>query len=185
MEQTGVHGSIAALRIRAVMMLIFATTRLQAQNLPQAGQSPGHQNPTAQNQSPVPTALPTLSSTGPLQAPPANTVKAGPLGKLNFNCLVSGMGLWQGNPVLNDNSANGAPNSVKLFLQKTTSSWQFYVIAGAYNILAVGTPFISTRKTVFDFYSPVPVAYVKFAPTKSTSIQVGSLPTLMGKASRV
>ena len=87
-----------------------------------------------------------------------------------------------GDPVLSDNSTNGVANNVKLFVEKTTSWWQFYVMAGAYNILAVGTPFISTRKNVFDFdfYSPVPVAYVKFVPTKSTSIQVGSLPTLMG-----
>jgi hypothetical protein len=54
------------------------------------------------------------------------------------------------------------------------------VIAGAYNIPALGTPFISTWKTVSDLYSPVPVAYVKFVPAKSTTILIGSLPALMG-----
>ena len=127
------------------MVLTFATAGLQAQNQPEV-QSPAQQNAPAGNQGPAPTAFPTPSTTGPLQAPPPNTFEAGPFGELKFNCLVSGMGLWQGNPVLSDNSANGAPDSVKLFLQKTTSWWQFYVITGAYNIPALGTPFISTRE---------------------------------------
>jgi hypothetical protein len=161
------------------MVLTFATTGLQAQNQPLA-QIPAQENATAQNSAPAPTAFPTPSITVPLQAPPPNTFEAGPFGKLNFNCLVSGMGLWQENPVLSDSSANGAPNNAKLFLQKTTSWWQFYVIGGAYNIPALGTPFISTRRTMSDFYSPVPVAYAKFVPARSTSILVGSLPALMG-----
>ena len=177
-EQTG--GSMTVWCIGVVMMLTFATTGLQAQNQPQTPQSSGQADATAQNQAPCATAFPTPSIPGPLQAPPAHTFEAGPFGKLNYNFLVSGMALWQGNAVPNDNSANGALEDGKFFLQKTTSWWQFYVLAGAYNLLPVGTPFISTHKTVFDFYGLVPVAYIKLVPTKSTSIQVGSLPTLMG-----
>src|SRR6516165_8014239 len=52
--------------------------------------------------------------------------------------------------------------------------------AGAYNILALGTPFLPTDKAVTDLYGPVPVAFVKLLPGKNTSILVGALPTLMG-----
>ena len=45
---------------------------------------------------------------------------------------------------------------------------------------ALGTPFLSTGKQVGDLYGPVPVAFLKLAPGKNTSIQIGSLPTLMG-----
>ena len=180
LEQTSVQRSMTVWRIGAVMMLTFASIGLQAQNQLQTAQSPGQATATAQNQAPSPTAFPTPSIPGPLHAPPAHTFEAGPFGKLNYNFLVSGMGLWQGNPILSANSANGALNLGKFFLEKTTSWWQFNVQAGAYNLPALGTPFISTHKTVFDFYGPVPVAYMKFMLTKSTSIQVGSLPTLMG-----
>ena len=180
LEQTGVQRSMTVWRIGAVMMLTFASIGLQAQNQLQTAQSPGQATATAQNQAPSPTAFPTPSIPGPLHAPPAHTFEAGPFGKLNYNFLVSGMGLWQGNPVLSANSANGALNLGKFFLEKTTSWWQFNVQAGAYNLPALGTPFIATERAVFDLYGPVPVAYANFVPTKSTSIMVGSLPTLMG-----
>src|SRR6516225_1517513 len=52
--------------------------------------------------------------------------------------------------------------------------------AGAYNILALGTPFLPTDKANTELYGPVPVAFVKLLPGKNTSILVGALPTLMG-----
>lgn len=128
----------------------------------------------------APSALSTPSITGPLQAHPPFTFEAGPLGKLNLNGIVSGIGLWQGNPVSSNGSAHGSLNNGQIFLQKTTDWWQFYVQAGAYNILSLGTPFIQTDTAIDDLYGPVPVAYLKLTPTKSTSVMIGSLPTLMG-----
>ena len=90
------------------------------------------------------------------------------------------MGLWQGNHVTGDNPTQAALSNGQIFLQKTTSWWQFYVQAGAYNILSLGTPFLSTEKAITDLYGPVPVAYAKLVPAKNTSILIGALPTLMG-----
>jgi hypothetical protein len=114
------------------MMLTCATAGLQPQNQLQAAQSPG----AGKRHSPKPGSVAHGISNvfplpGPLQAPPAHTFEAGPFGKLNYNFLVSGMGLWQGNPVLSANSASGALNLGKFFLEKTTNWWQFNVQAGA------------------------------------------------------
>ena len=179
-ERAGVYWRIAVWRIGMVMMPTFASAGLQAHSQSQTAQSPGQANATAQNDAPQLTAFPTPPIPGPLQAPPAHTFEAGPFGTLNYNFLLSGIGVWQANPVLSDNSANSRLEDAKFFLQKTTSWWQFYVQAGAYNIPALGTPFTSTQKTVFDFYGPAPVAYLNFLTAKSTSIQIGSLPALTG-----
>jgi hypothetical protein len=129
---------------------------------------------------PTPSALPTPAITGPLQAAVPITFEAGPLGKFNLNGVVTGYGLWQGNPVSGNNPVQGALSNGQAWIQKTTGWWQFYVQAGGYDILALGTPFISTEKSITDLYGPVPVGYLKLAPTKTTSVMIGALPTLMG-----
>ncbi len=111
--------------------------------------------------------------------PPIN-FDAGPLGQLSVNGIISGIGLWQGNHVAGDNVAQAALSNGQIFLQKTTGWWQFYIQAGAYNIPSMGTPFLSTEKAITDLYGPVPVAYAKLVPGKNTTLQIGSLPTLMG-----
>ena len=128
----------------------------------------------------APSPLSTPSITGPLQASAPVIFDGGPLGKLDLDGIVSGMGLWQGNHIPGDNPTQPALSNGQVFIQKTTGWWQFYVQAGAYNILALGTPFLSTEKAITDLYGPVPVAYLKLAPGKNTSILVGALPTLMG-----
>ena len=127
-----------------------------------------------------PSALPTPAITGPLQAAPPTVFNGGPLGQLDLNGVVSGIGLWQDNHVSGDNAGQAALSNGQVFIQKTSGWWQFYVQAGAYNILALGTPFLPTDKAITNLYGPVPVAFVKLVPGKNTSILVGALPTLMG-----
>ncbi len=157
----------------------IASQEPQQATPPSTQPTPPEKTPEQTTPPPAPTALPTPAITGPLQAAPPIALEGGPLGKLSLNGVVSGMGLWQGNHVPGDNPTQPALSNAQIFLQKTTSWWQFYVQAGAYNILALGTPFLPTDKTMTDFYGPVPVAYLKLAK-KNTSILVGSLPTLMG-----
>jgi hypothetical protein len=138
------------------------------------------QNSSAQQTSPVPSQnnsspLSTPSITGPLQAAPPIALDAGPLGKLSLNGVLSGFGLVQGNHAAGDSTGQAALSNGQLFVQKADGWSQFYVQAGAYNILSLGLPFMPTGKQVDDLYSPVPVAYLKFVPAKNTSIQVGAL----------
>jgi hypothetical protein len=142
---------------------------------------PDQQDATAQSAPPsAPSPLSTPSITGPLRPSAPVILDGGPLGKLNLDGIVSGMGLWQGNHVPGDNPTQPALSNAQVFIQKTTGWWQFYVQAGAYNILALATPFLPTEKAITDLYGPVPVAYLKLVPAKNTSVLVGALPTLMG-----
>jgi len=145
-----------------------------AQNSGASQQAPQAPAPSA------PSPLSTPSITGPLQAGPPITFDAGPLGKLSLDGILSGFGLVQGNHVSGDATGQAALSNGQVFVQKADGWWQFYVQAGAYNIQPLGLPFLPTGKQVDNLYSPVPVAYLKLAPAKNTSIQIGELPTLMG-----
>lgn len=90
------------------------------------------------------------------------------------------MGLAQNNHVPGDKSAEAALINGQVFIQKTDGWFQYYLQAGAYNIPVVGTPFLSTEKTISNLYGPVPVAFAKIQAGKNTSIQIGYLPTLIG-----
>src|ERR1039457_2311236 len=150
------------------------------------GQDTSSTPPTQQSTTPppAPVALPTPSITGPLQGLPPAIFDAGPFGKIAVNGVLSGMGLWQSNHSPGDQSTQAALSNGQVFLQKTDGWFQFYLQAGAYNIPALGTPFLATGKAVSDLYGPLPVAFLKLAPQKggwkNTSILIGALPTLMG-----
>src|SRR5580765_4020088 len=168
-----------------VALVFSAALGLSAQTTDSIGQpdsSTSSAQPRGQesDNAPAPTPLTTPPITGPLQAAPPIVFDGGPLGKLNLNGVVSGIGVWQGNHIPGDNSTQAALSNGQVFIQKTTDWWQFYVQAGAYNILALGTPFLSTEKAISNLYGPVPVAYLKLAPAKNTAIMFGALPTLMG-----
>ncbi len=144
------------------------------------GQTQPPPSPAAPPAAPAPAPLPSPSITGPLQQLPPATFDAGPLGKLSVNGVLSGTGLWQSNHVPGDAPTQAALSNGQIIIQKTDGWWQFYVEAGGYTLPALATPFASTDRTLTDFFGAVPVAYVKFAPAKNTSILVGSLPTLIG-----
>ncbi len=128
----------------------------------------------------APTPLPTPSVAGPLQWLPPATFNAGFLGKIAANGIVTGSGLWQGNHVPGDNTGQAALSNGQMFLQKADGPVQFFVQVGAYTMPSLGTPFLAADKTVSDFYGPVPVAFLKVPAGKSTSFEIGALPTLIG-----
>src|SRR5262252_3795060 len=166
------RSQVGTIRLRWLITgaLLLLTLPIAAQSAdPQNSQSTTAQptassaNPNqAQNSSSAP--LPTPTITGPLQAAPPIQFDAGPLGKLDVNGILSGTGLWQGNHVPGDNPTQAALSNGQVFVQKASGWWQFYVQAGAYDILALGSPFLSTDKAISDLYGPVPVAYLKLAP---------------------
>lgn len=128
----------------------------------------------------APTALGTPAITGPVSNLPPAVFDAGPLGKLSVNGIITGFGMWQGNHVPGDSNTQAALSNGQVFLQKTDGWFQFYVQAGAYTVPALGTPFLSTDKSLSELYGPVPVAFAKLQAGKNTSFLIGALPTLIG-----
>ena len=170
----------------AAIALCFAFTWVcGAQNAPApqpvAGQQPADQTAPPPAAAPAASApLPTPAITGPLQwLPPAN-FDAGPFGKIAVNGILDGLGMWTGNYVPGDSSTQAALSNGQIFIQKTDGWFQFYLQAGAYNIAALGVPFLPTDKTVSNLYGPVPVGFLKLQAGKNTSFLIGALPTLIG-----
>ena len=147
---------------------------------PATAQTTSPAAPAAPAEAAAPTALPTPSITGPLAGSPPITLEAGPLGKLSLNGIVSGFGVFQSNAVPGNSGAEGNLSNGQIWIQKTTGWWQFYVQAGAYDITALGAPYIQTETALTDLYGPVPTAYLKLVPGKNTNILIGILPTLVG-----
>jgi hypothetical protein len=117
---------------------------------------------------------------GPLDLGSPLTFDAGPLGKLDLMGILSGMGVVQTNWTPTDRPSRWDLSNGQVFIQKTTGWWQFYLQAGAYNIPALGTPFLSTANTVSELFGPLPVGYLKLAPTKKFSILIGALSAILG-----
>jgi hypothetical protein len=130
---------------------------------------------------PTSNAMSTPSMAGPLVANPNPlNFPAGPLGNVYFNGGISGLGLFQTNPVPGDHSADFDISNGLLSLQNTSGPFQFFVQAGVYSFPAIGTPYLHADRTTGDFFGPVPVAYGKIVPNDAFSFQFGKLPTLIG-----
>jgi hypothetical protein len=150
----------------------FAQTAEQATSTPTA--------PAAAAAPAAPMPLSTPSITGPLSNLPPAMFSAGPFGDIAVNGFLSGMGMVQTNHVPGDNTDQAALSNGQVFIQKTDGWFQFYLQAGGYNIPALATPYLDTQKTISDLWGPLPVAFVKLQAGKNTSIEIGSLPTLIG-----
>ena len=124
--------------------------------------------------------LPSPAMVGPLSTALPRTFDAGPFGQLDVTGILSGFGYWQSHPSASDQAARADVSNGQVFIQKTTGLMQFYVQAGAYNLPSLGTPFLSTRNTVSDYFGALPVAYLKLSPKGNFSFLIGKLPTLIG-----
>jgi len=158
-----------------------AQTAPAPQTADQQAPVPGAEPRAATPAEPPPTALTTPAMTGPLQGLPPVIFDAGPFGKLAVNGILSGTGLVQGGyRALSNDSTQAALSNGQVWIQKTDGWWQFYVQAGAYNILSLGTPYLETDQAISNLFGPLPVGFLKLQPAKNTSILMGALPTLIG-----
>ena len=133
--------------VAAIAFCFGLASVCNAQNAPdtqtadQQAAVPGAEPRAATPAEAPPTALPTPAMSGPLQELPPATFEAGPFGQLAVNGILSGLGLVQGGYHVQGNEPRVADlSNGQVFIQKTDGWWQFYLQAGAYNILALGTP---------------------------------------------
>ena len=85
----------------------------------------------------------------------------------------------EGNHIAGDNSTHYDVSNAQIFVQKTTGWWQFYLQGGAYNLPAIGVPFLSTSDTIKNLYGPFPQGYLELVK-KTFDVKIGALPTLIG-----
>ena len=134
---------------------------------------------------PAAPAAPTFSigMDGPIAINPTPlVVKSGLpfLGDVTINGAVTGLGLWQDNPVGSDKHSQFDLSNAQILIEKTDGIFQFFIDAGAYSFPALGTPYLPSAKATNANFGAIPMAYFKFAPTSDLSIEVGKLPTLIG-----
>ena len=176
--------SRACAALLGMSLAVFSASPGRAQDAPAAKPTDPQQASTpaaAPDAAPAPpTPLPTPAITGPLQAALPINVEAGPLGKYSLNGVVSGIGLFQNNSVSGNNPQEGAFSNAQIFFQKTTGWFQFFVQAGAYDVVSLGSPFISNATTNNDLWGPVPTAFVKLVVAKNTNISLEYCRHLIG-----
>ena len=177
-----------SLRIRFLLLfLLLALVALPAfgQNAPSDPQAaPGPTAPDntaaqtkpAETKPPDPQPLPMPSMSGPLQTAIPREMEGG---KLAVTGILSGIGWTEGNHVSGDSSTHWDISNAQVFVQKTSGWWQFYLQGGAYNLPAIGVPFLSTADTIKNIYGPFPQGYLKFV-RGNFNVEVGALPTLIG-----
>jgi len=159
-----------------VLIAVLSLPALGQQQAPAADSSA--QTPAAAPSAPAP--LPNPSMTAPLStAAPPHTFSAGPFGTVSITGILSGIGLVQSNWITGDKSTHWDLSNGQIFLQKTSGWFQFYLKGGAYNLPALGFPFVGTVDTVKNLYGPLPVAYLKLVKG-NFNVEIGELPTLIG-----
>jgi len=141
----------------ALFFVVLAALPSFGQNAPSDSQGASSSNPTdstaAQTKPADPQPLPMPSMSGPLQTAVPHEVEGG---KLAVTGILSGIGWTEGNHVPGDASTHWDVSNAQIFVQKTTGWWQFYLQGGAYNLPAIGVPFLSTADTVKNIYGPFP-----------------------------
>ncbi len=106
----------------------------------------------------------------------------GPIGKIYVGGNVSGFADFQDNTAggYNDRNFRWDVSNAQVFVQKTDGLIQFYLQAGEYDIVSLGTPTFSSGKYTADTFTALPVGYLKLQLTDAFSVQAGKLPTLIG-----
>lgn len=174
------------------LIVVLAALVAFAQNAPSDTQSAPSSTPASTPApAPAPAAAPAAAAPAPLPMPSMS----GPLAtavpheisfgsetsptKLEVTGILSGMVWSEGNHVPGDNSTHYDLSNAQIFVQKTTGWWQFYLQGGAYNLPAIGVPFLSTVDTIKNVYGPFPQGYLELVK-KTFDVKIGALPTLIG-----
>jgi len=167
----------------AATTLAFAISAGAQTPAPAATPAPAPAAAPAADAPAAPAPLSTFVLTGPLTWVPPATFDAGPFGKLSVNGILTGFAQFQTDSIQTDNAADATLTNGQVFIQKADGNYQWYVQAGAYQLPTLSVPFLTAQDTVKDYYGAVPVAFLKVLAGKTTSFEIGELPTLMGAES--
>ena len=122
---------------------------------------------------------------GPLVANPDPLhVYSEAAGDVYVTGILSGLGVLQRHAQTGalfdaDNKLADISNGM-VMVQKPSGLLQFYVQAGTYTQSALGIGYVRATDATDLFYGPLPVAFVKVAPSEKFSLMAGKLLTLIG-----
>ncbi|HEY1751355.1 MAG TPA: outer membrane beta-barrel protein [Caulobacteraceae bacterium] len=165
-------------------LLLGAGTAALSLAVADAAAADDQQAPAATPPAPTPPPYPAMGATLSNNAGSAS-FDAGPLGKITVNGDISGLAYTQTNPGfdldghMNKDEGIDFSNAM-VTIQKSDGVFQFVVEGGLYSFPALGTSYTSATHSSSDLFGPVPIGYVKIAPSSSFSFEVGQLPTLIG-----
>jgi hypothetical protein len=143
---------------------------------------PPSTNPPPKAEAPAPALQPPIAVT--LEAnPEPSRFDLGRFGPVYLTSVLSGLAQVQSNTLPSDRVRQFDVDNAQVFLNKPDGLVQFFVQAGYYSIPVIGVPYIRAIDATPTFFTPVPQAYVKIAPTENFSVMVGKLPTLIGAES--
>ncbi len=175
--------------VRTRAGIVFAGAMMCAAGVADA-QTPATPAPAA---TPPAAAAPAAPATVTLPVPgmagslafnsPPFALDTGVLGKWYVDGVLSGLGLVQSSAVASDKTGLLDISNGQVFIQKIDGVVQFYAQVGAYSIPSLGTPYshlTDTSDALNNYFSAVPQAFLKIAPTDTFSIEAGKLPTLIG-----
>jgi hypothetical protein len=174
---TGLRVGAACLIAAAWQLGAFSAA--WAQQLPPAA-APAPGAPAAEAAPAAPTGISTPSMTGPLVANPSPFSVEGPLGKVYVTGAISGLALFQSDPVFGDHDARVDISNGQVIVQTTEGLVQGFAQAGIYSFPTVGAGYVRADRITGGTFGPLPVAFLKVAPNDAFNIQVGKLPTLFG-----
>ena len=102
------------------------------------------------------------------------------IGKVYATGVLSGLGLWQSNPIPGNHDGYADISNGMVVVQNASGPVQFVAQAGIYSIPVLSEPYTRAGRLNRLLWGPLPQAYVKFAPNDSFSVQAGRLPSLLG-----
>lgn len=172
------RGTTRAMAAAVGIILMCSATLAAADDVSTPGSAAAGAGSTDQAATSAP-ALPSFSPTLKANPNPAK-IELGAFGPIYLNGVVSGLGLTQDHPVPGDRRDRLDFSNAQMFVQKQDGVVQFFVQGGVYKITSLGARDFNALDYTRQLFGPVPVAFLKLAPTDAFSIQAGKLPTLIG-----
>lgn len=130
---------------------------------------------------PAPSTAPAYPPySGPLVANSKPLTFDTPLAEVIVSGAVTGLAIFTSDPVAGDEETRADISNGQVFVQVGTGPVQAVVQAGIYSLPSLGYGYLNAVDATDNLYGPVPVAYLKLAPSENFSFIGGLIPTLIG-----
>ncbi len=110
----------------------------------------------------------------------SKTVDVTDFGKIQFNAIVTGIGIAQTNPMAGDFNSLVDVSNAQLVVQKNSGLVQFYLQSGYYSTPSLGTDFQRASVQTEDSFGLLPLASISLSPEKDFLLTAGKINSFGG-----